>query len=430
MAAAARPGLRTAAVPVAPVSAVTPPAQAEGRRPASERPASRADRDRSGVRAVTVPIADLADELPESIRDLVLALGAVALLALVGFGISALRAHRAERRSELLSDELGHLESALLPAPAGALGGLEATLAYRAAEGPAAGGDFYDAFRLRDGRACLILGDVSGHGRPALADTAQVRYTLRAYLEAGLEPRAAVELAGNVLEPHVAGFATVVAAVHDQSAGTLTYASAGHPPPIVLDPEGGEPVTVLSSPPLGVGRPTGLRQTTLPLPAGTLVCFYTDGLAESRVGGEMLGRDGIRDLLASLGPGATASALLREVAREADRTPDDMAACVLRASAPTEAAAAARVEEVELDAREIEGGDVERFLRECGIAAQRGQAVLAAARSMAAERGSAVLRLSAGEGAVERPVRAEAALAAVGPGGVARGGAPQDLEVE
>ena len=157
-------------------------------------------------------------------------------------------------------------------------------MAYRPSEGPAAGGDFYDAFELPGARVAILLGDVSGHGPEALERTNAIRAGLHAYLEAGMSPREALASIGGRASAESNGrLTTVVVAVHDPVAGTLTYSAAGHPPPILTGPGAHEPLTVASSPPIGVGR-TGLRETSVPLPTGSVACLFTDGLLEARVG--------------------------------------------------------------------------------------------------------------------------------------------------
>jgi hypothetical protein len=275
------------------------------------------------------------------------------------------------------------------------------SVAYRPAEGPAAGGDFYDVFELDEDRTAIIVGDVCGHGRQALAVTALMRYTLRAYLGAGFEPRVALQVAGRTIEGAPdSELTTVVLAVYNASAGTLTYACAGHEPPIVLGPAAHDPVTVSSAPPLGGFMATGHRQTTVPLPPGAAACFFTDGLVEARLGEQMMGRERLTELVTELAPDEGAQLLLDRLAAAADRAPDDMAACLVRARGDAVEARATRIEELESDAEELADGErVMHFLMACGIPETSARETLGAAQAKGAEFGGTVLRVhAAGKG--------------------------------
>jgi hypothetical protein len=277
------------------------------------------------------------------------------------------------------------------------MGALLTTVAYRPADGPAAGGDFYDAFPLPDGKVALLLGDVSGHGRQALAKTTLVRFTVRAHLEAGMSPREAIAIAGRSLDGRLADdFSTVLAAIHDPATGTLTYASAGHPPPLVLGPSAHPPVTVSSAPPIGVGFPTGQRQTMVPMPEGTTVAVYSDGLLEARIAGEPLGAERLAAWLAELGPEATAKQLLDLVVQRADRVSDDLAAVVIHA-APGATAPASRVEQLKLDVLDVDGPDLDGFLTAAGVS--RGDRAIAGRRvsEQLAITGGAIVEVRTGE---------------------------------
>ena len=242
----------------------------------------------------------------------------------------------------------------------------------------------------------FVLGDVSGHGRDALAHTAFLRYTLRAYLEAGLEPRAALRLAGQVVDDLGGDFATVILAVHDPDDGSLTYSAAGHPPPVVVGPSRFDPVHAVSSPPVGAGLETGRRQTTVPLEPGSVVCLHTDGLTEARTEeGGIMGRGRICDLLDRLGRDATASQLLETVAADAARTEDDMAACLLAPTAEV-AAGGFRSEQLELSADDLDAGLAERFLEACGVPATYVASTVEEARGEASRAGATILKVRFG----------------------------------
>jgi hypothetical protein len=348
--------------------------------------------------AVTRTVRDIVEVVPRSVEVTLAALACLSAVLGGGYLLSLIRTRRlSHQRGELLQ-EVGLLQAALLPSVPDTLGAVRPSVAYRPAEGLAAGGDFYDALELSDGRSAFILGDVSGHGREALERTAFARYTLRAFLEAGLEPRVALQVAARVLGEHLGGeFVTVLLAIHDPADGSLTWASAGHPAPIVMGPEPFEPVTAGSSPPIGMGLDTGLRQTTIALHPGAVACMYTDGLVEARSDGAFMGRRGLEEILEELGDGATATALIEMVAARSSTESDDMAACLFT-PADAAPASATRREEIVVSCADIDRGVAARFLDACRV--EDIPAVLEEAAAMAASHDRAVLAVSLGE----RPV--------------------------
>jgi hypothetical protein len=337
----------------------------------------------------------------------------IVVLLLIALGLAfrsrmlARRARRLAAQRATLAQDVDAMQAALAPEVPTRSGALEVSVAYRPADGPAAGGDFYDVFRLDDTRVAVMVGDVSGHGRGALARAAQARFTLRAYLELGMQPRAALALAGRRPSAAPGEFATVAVGIYEAAAGTLTYATAGHPPPIVLGSGDFAPITECASVPLGWGVPTGRRQTTLSLPIGAIACFYSDGLVEARSRGELLGRDRVVEMLAELGPSPQAALLLERLREIADEAPDDMAACLIKTtSAATDSV---RLEEIELDDHQLSVGRGERFLGACKVAPGDLRPTLEKARGIAGEFGAAIVRVSLSQGGprvvVEPPAR-------------------------
>jgi serine phosphatase RsbU (regulator of sigma subunit) len=348
-------------------------------------------------------VTKIINVVPPFMRVLIGGLIALTLALAASSQLAAVKARRlARQRSELLED-VGLLQGALLPPLPARLGPVGTSAAYRPASGPGAGGDFYDVFALGDGQLAVIVGDVSGHGRQALPHTTLVRFTLRAYLEAGMSPRGALQAAAPVLERQLGdSFATVVLATYHPRERVLVYACAGHPPPVVLANEDGVqepivPITACSAPPIGVGRTTGTRQTAVSIPGAALACFYTDGVVEARVRGELYGHGRLERVLDELPADATADTVLERVAAESDRHPDDMAACLLRVEGNA-GAPLVRVEELELDAPEAERDRAERFLVAAGIPPAEVQETLSAARSAVSRHGRVVIQLRLGAG--------------------------------
>jgi serine phosphatase RsbU (regulator of sigma subunit) len=343
--------------------------------------------------------------VPAAVWILIGLLVALALALGANSRLVAMGARRLARQRRELLEDVGLLQAALLPVLPGRLGPVGTSAAYRPASGPGAGGDFYDVFALGDGQLAVIVGDVSGHGREALPHTSLVRFTLRAYLEAGLSPRSALQTAAPVLERQLGdSFATVVLATYHPRDRILTYACAGHPPPVVTGTRSIAPITVCSSPPIGVGQTTGMRQTVVFLPGRSLACFYTDGVIEARVGGELFGAGRLERTLAELGPDATAPALLDRVAAETERRPDDMAACLLRVEGdPCEPTV--QVEELELDRREAARDRAERFLLAGGVDPGEVAKVIGSVQTAVARHGGIVLELHLGDGPPEVALR-------------------------
>ena len=338
-------------------------------------------------------IPQIVDQVPPALKFGLAATGVLAFIFALASLVTTVRNRSLDRQRRDLLQEVGLLQSALLPPVPDHVGGLRTSVAYRPADGPGAGGDFYDVLPLPGGRVGFILGDVSGHGRGALARTAFMRYTLRAYLEAGLEPRVALQVAGRVIDENLGGdFATVLLAVHDPETGSLTYATAGHPAPLVVGPQPHDPVTAGSSPPIGVGVRTGLRQTTVPLVSGSVAAMFTDGLLEARTEGGLLGRDRLAQLLDEMGDDATARGLVDAVNKVSRVMSDDIAAVVIQ---PTNAATAGlfRTEQLELTSRELAGDIAERFLEACGVAPAEVEAALYDARMISERFGGVILHV-------------------------------------
>ncbi len=184
-------------------------------------------------------------------------------------------------RYEQSRDAITALQRELLPAGLPVLPGVQVAASYLLADADtAAGGDWYDAVTRPDGTVALIVGDVVGHGFTASGVMGQLRAVLRDRLETGAGIAEALAAADRFARRLPAAHATTVClAVLDPSGGTLSYCTAGHPPPLVVS--GGGKTRYLAGTggtPLGTGGAFPVRRDHLA--AGDLLLLYTDGILE------------------------------------------------------------------------------------------------------------------------------------------------------
>jgi serine phosphatase RsbU (regulator of sigma subunit) len=146
------------------------------------------------------------------------------------------------------------------------------------------GGDWYDVVDLPDGGYGVVVGDVVGRGLSAAAVMGQLRSAGRALL---LESRSPAHVLSALdrfaaLVPGAA-VSTAFCGVIDPRAGTLRYSSAGHPPAILVDADGGSRLLEKSGGlPLAVVPGLERSEAEVALPAGSTLLLYTDGLVERR----------------------------------------------------------------------------------------------------------------------------------------------------
>lgn len=146
-------------------------------------------------------------------------------------------------------------------------------------------GDWYDVVDLPPDRYSIAIGDVVGHGLQAAAVMGMLRSALSAAIRAIPSPAQALEVLGLYARAVDGALATTVAKVLiDPRSRLIIYSNAGHPPPVLLHPDGRcELLDQATDPPLGA-RPDHVPrpQAGLPYTRGDTLVLYTDGLIERR----------------------------------------------------------------------------------------------------------------------------------------------------
>lgn len=166
------------------------------------------------------------------------------------------------------------------------------------------GGDFYDVFKAPNGRAGILIGDVSGKGIGAASLAAATRSTIRALTHEFLSPGEVLTHANSVLypqQPSMESFVTAFLAVLDMAEGTLLYSGAGHVAPAVFRKTGEVEFLEFSHMPLGLYEIEEFDELEAVLEPGDKIILYTDGVSEARRDSDMFGTEGIERALVRMG---------------------------------------------------------------------------------------------------------------------------------
>ncbi|AUA16032.1 putative diguanylate cyclase YegE [Streptomyces malaysiensis subsp. malaysiensis] len=175
------------------------------------------------------------------------------------------------------------LQRGLLPRALPSLAALTPAVRYLpASSGTDIGGDWYDVIPLSAERVALVIGDVMGHGLAEAATMGRLRTAVHTLANLELPPEEVLAHLNEVVcDLGDDSFATCLYAQYDPVTGLCSLARAGHPPPLIVDPEGGvECLDPTPDPPLGAAEPP-FSTVDLRLPDGSLLVLYTDGLVES-----------------------------------------------------------------------------------------------------------------------------------------------------
>jgi serine phosphatase RsbU (regulator of sigma subunit)/anti-sigma regulatory factor (Ser/Thr protein kinase) len=188
------------------------------------------------------------------------------------------------------------VESALLPREVPQVKGLDLAVAFTSAtEGARVGGDFYDVIELDPGVTLILVGDCTGNGIEVAGVAARVRGALASLSQYGSDPGELLGRANRVLRNILPPGRLVTMVVSCLSReGKLVVASAGHPRPLRLDPQGRTKEIVLPpNAPLGAFEGVSFATATHELSPGQTLVLFTDGISDSRRGEEFFGTEGI-----------------------------------------------------------------------------------------------------------------------------------------
>lgn len=192
-----------------------------------------------------------------------------------------LQAERTERAAlDRDAEEARIIQQALLPKSSPYIPGF--IISGRSVPARAVGGDWYDFIVFPDGRLGIVLADVSGKGTAAALLMSATRGMLRSLAEACCTPgQVLTKLNQLLVNDFPAGkFVTMVYAVLDPATRTLVFANAGHLQPLLINEHREQFLEVERGLPLGLAS-GDYSETQVPLPKGSRIVFYSDGITEA-----------------------------------------------------------------------------------------------------------------------------------------------------
>lgn len=194
--------------------------------------------------------------------------------------------------------------------------GFEVGRSYEAGSGLMAG-DFFDVYRVGPTRLATVIGDVAGHGIESSITAFQAKYLLRVFLRQFRDPAQALEELNQQMAEMDRGeeFISMIAIVFDTEAGTIRYASAGHPAGWLWHQREVAPLRA-TGPLLMLDPGASYFSREIPLEPDDFVLLYTDGLAEARNGDELFGEERIA-MAIRRDPGAPPEILTKALLEEA-----------------------------------------------------------------------------------------------------------------
>jgi sigma-B regulation protein RsbU (phosphoserine phosphatase) len=260
----------------------------------------------------------------------------LALLEILQREIDDARAtKRRDAKQQRELEEARLIQRGLLPTALPQLPGLDLASSWQPANG--VGGDCFDALPFGSAALGLSVADVAGKGVPAALLMSNLQAAVRAFAQDGALPSAVCASVNRLLCRNMAPgrFVTFCYARIDVEAGRITYANAGHNPPLLIHADGTAEQLAPGGTVLGVFTESTYEPGEFPIQRGDRLVFYTDGITESRnAGGDEYAEERLLDAARrhrTLPAPQMLAALLAEITTFNGGTYDDDATLIIAA---------------------------------------------------------------------------------------------------